>query len=226
MPPRAPVPKTVLCSLIFDIGSDLNAVTRFYITYTGTAPTAAQLNTFAALIGTSFGTVLKGAMDTSSSLAAVTCEDLTSSSGAVGSANPAITGTLAGAPMGASTCFVVSYTIGRRYRGGHPRGYWRFGVAADLLTPQQFSAGFAAVIAGDMATFFGDILAGGWASAGVLTQSNVSYFHSFTVVTNPITGRARNVPTPRVGGPLIDTVTAYVGRVSVGSQRRRNQFSG
>jgi hypothetical protein len=50
---------------------------------------------------------------------------------------------------------------------------------------------------------------------------NVSYYNGFTVVTNPTTGRARNVPTLR-GTPVVDTVTGIVARVQVGSQRRRN----
>src|ERR1700688_1026401 len=137
--PLPPVAKCVRCSLIHNNGSDFDIVTRFFIQYAGTAPTNTQLNTFAASVGTAWGTDLKALNGTTVALDTVICEDLTTTSAAVGEAGGNVAGTRGGNVLPAATAFVTSYTISRRYRGGHPRGYWPFGVQADLATAQTWA---------------------------------------------------------------------------------------
>jgi hypothetical protein len=48
---------------------------------------------------------------------------------------------------------------------------------------------------------------------------NISYFSGFTVFTTP-SGRARNIPTPRLV-PLKDPITGSLVNQKIGSQRRR-----
>ena len=221
MPALPVAPSTLRVALQF--ASSLESqpiVTRFFTTYTGSAPTAGQLDTFCGAVGTAFGSDLKAYMHEDYTLELVEAVDLTSDTSASGTAAPAVTGTLAGSTLPADVAFVVSYEILRRYRGGHPRGYWPFGDATKLATQDTWNPPFPADVQASMATFFGAVNAAGWAGAGTLTQSNVSFKKGFTVVISPTTGRARNVDTDRASA-VIDTVTSYIGRAGIGSQRRR-----
>ena len=195
-------------------------MTRFFIHYTGTAPTNADLTTFAGSIRAAWNTNLKALVSSTEELLEVDCQDLSSSTGAQGIDTTAVTGTRAGGILPGSTAVVISYNIARRYRGGHPRGYWRMGVAPDLLYPSEISAALVAAAQTGIDAFFTAVLAAGWTGAGTLTHCNVSYFQGFTVHTNPTTGRATNVPSPR-GTPVVDTVTSRKVKQILGHQRRR-----
>lgn len=198
-------------------------LSRVFLHYSGTPPTAAQLNTFTALAITSYGTNLKSLAYGGVVLSECDATDLTSATGAVGISTGSTAGTRAGTAIDSAACAVISYEIARRYRGGHPRGYWPFGVANDLNATNAWSAAFVTACNTGFNNWIAALVAGGWAGAGTIAQVNVSYYNGFTVVTNPITHRARNVPTLRVS-PTIDTVTAILTRPSVGTQRRRIAF--
>lgn len=208
-------------ALIGKFGGDSDVVTRHYIHYAGTAPTAAQLNTFAASVATAWATDVKALAETSFTLQTVACEDLTSSTAAVGSAISGVAGTNAGGNLPAEACVVVSYAVARRYRGGHPRGYWAIGAQSNIAANLEWDPTWLATVSTDLAAYFTAVEAAGWAAAGTLTQVNVSYYAGFTAIRNPITGRYRNVPNLR-GAPVVDTVTAITPRARVGSQRRRS----
>jgi hypothetical protein len=224
MPALPAVNQVIRTALVGQQGLDADVVTRFYHSYTGTAPTDAQLVTFATTIGTAWNTDLASLHGMQYTLNQVECIDLSSATSAIGTAAVSHTGTRSGAKLPGSACMVTSYTIARRYRGGHPRGYWSMGTDAEIADQQHWTSAFVTAVDTGVTAFFAAIAAGGWTGAGTIQQVNVSYYHNFTVVTNPITGRARNVPTLR-GTPLQDAVTAYVARSSIGSQRRRNQFA-
>ena len=220
MPPLPVVPQTIKCDLVFTIGVDLTALTRFYVTYTGSAPDAAELNTFAGAIGTAWVDELKAYTDDSSSLDAVYTVDLSSATSPQGAAGVGVAGTRGAAFLSADSAVVITYDQTRRYRGGHARGYWRLGVEGDLLNAQEWTTAFIGDVLTQIEAFFAAVLAAGWSGAGSLSQSQVSYFEGFTVVISPTTGRARNVPTKRVSA-LVNSITGYVVRPRVGSQRRR-----
>jgi hypothetical protein len=214
------VAKTVRVALIHTYGSDIDVVTRFFIRYSGTAPTNAQLDTFSGAVDSAWGTNLAAECNTLVTLTEVTATDLTTTSAAQGLFTTSDPGTRSGTLLPADACATAAYVIPRRYRGGHPRGYWPFGVTTDLASPQTWGSSFVAEFTGQLASFFAAVEAAGWAAAGTLSHVNVSYFLGFHVVTSPTTGRARNVPTLR-GTPLVDTVSVVVGRTRIGSQRRR-----
>jgi hypothetical protein len=156
-------------------------------------------------------------------LTQIESEDLTSATGAVDTSVESVVGSRAGSALPSSTSLVSSYTIARRYRGGHPRAYWPFGADSDLLSETQWTSAFPTACDTGINAYFAALVAAGWSGAGTLTHVNVSYYEGFTVVTNPITGRARNVPTLRVS-PVVDLVTAVHSRSSIGTQRRRLGF--
>jgi hypothetical protein len=200
-------------------------VTRFFTSYTGTAPTNADLTTFNASISTAFGTNLKSLLNSGSLLQKIDSIDLSSSSAALAENIVSVAGTRGAAVLPAATSLVASYHIARRYRGGHCRGYWPFGIQTDLAQQTVWSGAFVTACNTGLAAFFTAVNAAGWAAAGTLTHVNVSYFNGFSVVTNPVTHRARNVPTLR-GTPVVDPVVAVQAQQSIGSQRRRNEFVG
>lgn len=220
MPALPPVTGVIKCSVGMPVTVHPNLQTRFYIKYTGTAPTVAQLQTFANSIVTAFGTNLAALTSVNITGVQVTCQDLSSSTGAVAISSTTSAGTRAGTEAPVQSAMGIRYNIARRYRGGKPKGFWPFGVQADQADVAHWSVAFANTCATNIGAFFTAILAAGWTGAGTLTQVNVSYFAGFTtVIRTPF--RARNVPNLRQGGPITDLVTSYTSVTTMYSQRRR-----
>lgn len=127
-------------------------VNILHLRYTGTPPTSAELQTLCASLGGDWTTALRALYATTSQLNVVDATDLTSPTSAFGTNTQAVIGTRAGTGLPANCCFVVSYHIDMRWRGGHIRNYWAAGVTADLAggrgldtTPlSQFNAGATA----------------------------------------------------------------------------------
>ncbi len=224
MPALPDVPGVVRTALSGTFASGQVWLTRYYMHYTGTAPTNAQLATYDAAAVTAYGADLKSLVDSDRVLTQVESVDLTSPTSAVDITAASVAGSGSSTlELPAQIAVVTSYEIARRYRGGHPRGYWPFGATANILSPGQWTAAFVASALTGFNSYFSAIVGAGWTGAGTITHVNVSYYEGFTVVTSPTTGRARNVPTLR-GTPLVDTVNSVVVRQSFGTQRRREAF--
>ena len=223
MAPLPDVPKVVKVAVILSDSINTDIVTRFYLRYSGSAPDSAALDTFAATVKSEWAADLAGDVNEAYNLIRVECTDLTTPTSAIGLWSGSQPGTATGDMTPADAAMVVSYTIARRYRGGHPRGYWLAGESTDLNDPQHWTSAFVAAWQTQIQTFFAGIVASAWAGAGTLEHVNVSYYHGFTVVTNPTTGRARNVPNVRAT-PIVDAVVAVVSRLRIGTQRRRLQY--
>jgi hypothetical protein len=200
--------------------TDTDVVTRFFYRYTGSAPSPSDLNTFCAAVSAGWFADILPMVVPQVVLLNCTAVDLSSPSGSEGVFSDPTAGTRSGAELPADASLVASYTFGRRYRGGHSRGYWPMGVAGDLNDAQHWNSTFTTDALTAIEGFFGTVDASGWSGAGTLSHVSVSYYLGFHVVTNPVTGRARNVPTLR-STPVVDAVTGYVARNRIGSQRRR-----
>lgn len=216
------VANVIRVSCHMTIGGKPDNISRFFISYTGTAPTNADLNTFAGTVRAAYNTNLKSLAVASVVLTSVECVDLTTLTSAQGSDSTSVAGTRAGSGNVGSASVVISYAIARRYRGGHARGYWPFGSNADLQTQQNWLAALQTAVATGFAAFMTAVKAGGWSGAGTLGHVAVSYYSGSHVVTNPTTGRARNVPDFRAT-PLVSNVSQNLVRSIVGSQRRRER---
>lgn len=220
MPALPNVPGVIRFDLHFLIGTDGLGKCRFYMKYSGAAPTAAQLNTLATYVVTDFNAQLAPLMTNQNQLSSVTITDLTSATGAVGNSSGTSTGSRTGAALPGSTCLLLSLTITRRYRGGHPRIYWPFGVVTDLASEQTWTSAFTTAAIAAFNNFFNNINLNLWAGGGSVTQVNVGFYKGFTVHTGT-TGRARNVSTVNPAGPTVDTIVSYVARTGVADQRKR-----
>lgn len=220
MPALPDVNKVVRCELTFLIDEDLGGKVRFFKRYSGVAPSAADLDEFATDISELFSSSgLASHMVDEYALTDVDCIDLTSSTAAVGHWGGSVAGTDTHAHLDAAACVLVSHKIARRYRGGHPRNYWPLGTGNDIADSQKWGSSFVTAVQTDMNSFYGGINGEGWTSAGTIDQVNISYYEGFTVFTG-VTGRARNVSTPRAT-PLIDTVTAHKVQTGIATQRGR-----
>jgi len=219
MPALPDVPGVIRNVLKFTTSEDTKAAIRFFLAYTGGAPTNAELATFAAGIGTAFAAQLIGLGSDSVGLQTVTSTDLTSSTAAEGEAAPEVTCTRGATINTSDACLLQSLHINRRFRGGHPRIYWPFGVQGDLLNGQEWSSTFTGECLTGLTAFFNDVVALTWSGGSITNQVAVSYYSGFTV-HDGITGRARNVSTPRTSA-LVDIVTEYTIRAGIASQRRR-----
>lgn len=223
MPALPDVAKVVKVALIWSDGQNTDIVTRFYIRYSGSAGTAEALSSFCTDVKGAWDTQFTASTNEAITLGRVHAIDLSSSTGAEGDWLGGVPGTGTDPPNALDVAFVVSYEIARRYRGGHPRAYLPILQSTSLDGPQRWLDAEVTAVHGGIVAFFAAVVAAGWSGAGTLEHVNVSYFEGFTVVTNPTTGRARNVPNVRAV-PLVDPVTGYVARSHVGTQRRRLQY--
>lgn len=217
LPPVSKALKVVLRYTVDAVAQEI--INRFFLSYSGTAPTDADLATFAASIGSEFGSHLVGLMSPAYELTQVKVEDLTSATAAVGEADPTQTGTRTGSAIGIQVAAVLSEEIARRYRGGHPRLYFPFGTVTDLADEQAWTTGFQAAVPTAWAAFLSAVGGDGWTGAGTIAGINISYYEGFTNHTYP-SGRVRPVPNLRVT-PVVDAIVALQLNPLIGTQRRR-----
>lgn len=204
------------------LGTDTNALVRLFIAFSGTSDVA-KLNAVAGVLSSAWDTWLQSVHPNQVTLEEVEVTDLTSDTSPSGGVIDGTAGTLTGG-LAAGTAMVISSEIARRYRGGHPRAYWPMGSEAKLGSAQTWDPTFVADVVTAYTGFVGACLTGWPSGITPVDFVNVSYFHGFTNHTYP-SGRTRSIPTVR-GAVVIDPVTSWFVRQSVGSQRRRNQFVG
>jgi hypothetical protein len=222
MPALPAVPGVIKCQLTCTIGNDTNAMCRFYIRYAATAPTPAQLTTFAAAIATAWAANMPITYPPASSLTGVFCEDLTTSSSAIGAWSGSVIGTNGGGIIPNAAAAMMQFLIARRYRGGKPKVFLPIGAASDIGVGGVWLPAFITAATAAFQTFMAAVIAAAWPGAGLVQQASVSYYNGFNPVQNPITGRWRNVPRLRLA-PLIDDIIGIVMEAGIASQRRRNQ---
>lgn len=207
------------------LGADVDVLPRWFMTYTGTAPTPAELNTLAGAVGGAWNTNLASLAATTVTATECTIEDLSAPTASTGSATFSHAGTRSGGQLPAASCVVINYGISRRYRGGKPRTYWPFGTDTDIQTAQLWTSTFVSACVSGVSAFMFAIVGDVWSGGGTLTQVNCSFYSGFTVVTSPTTGRARNVPKLRTS-VTPDVIQTISGLQTIGSQRRRNHGGG
>lgn len=220
MPALPDVAKVLRVAFGHTYSINTSVLVRQYYEYSGAAPTPTQATTFAGSCASSWASHCAALAHESVYLTSVEVTDLSSPSSAQGIVAVSDQGSKTGHELTADACLVEALLIGRRYRGGHPRSYWPFGESEDLSYPQQWLGAFLTSCNTGLAALHSAIEGDGWSGAGTLQLVSVPYYKGFTVVTNPVTGRARNVPTVQAT-PVPDVVTGIVSRENVGSQRRR-----
>ena len=202
-----------------NVGTDYEWGNRFYFSYSGSAPTAANCATLASDIQTLWGTHLSPLQFGGYALDEVDVLDIASDSGASGNWQGTLNGTRSGAVLPIQTAANVQFSIARRYRGGKPRAYFNFGVDADLAAVNSWTTAFVAAVSSAVADFFAGVEALSVGSIGTLQHVNLSYYQGFKNITNS-SGRERAAPTYRATAKS-DIISGYVCKDILGSQRRR-----
>ena len=192
---------------------------RLYLSYSGSAPTAANLNTLASDISAAWGTHLAITAHPDWSLAEVDCEDIATRGGAAGSYGTPVVGTSSGTALAAQVAQNIEFDIARRYRGGKPRIFLPPPNTGVVSTVSEWQDSWVADLNTYFAAFMSEITALSIGSIGTLAHVNLSYYNGFTNVTNS-SGRTRAAPKYR-DTALVDAVTGYAAKKLYGSQKRR-----
>lgn len=220
MPALPPVPNVIKADFFYTIGSDLRALNRLFIGYTGGIPSSADVATLAGDLYTIWAAEIAHYMCDVNVFTGCEVTDLSSALGHQATHAANTNGSLTSTPLPANVAGLGSMKIGRRYRGGKPRTYLPVGDQAQVLTPQTWQSTFVSNMQASLNATITDIAATAAGTTSLTNLVNVSYYSGFTVVTNPSTGRARNVPKLRTT-PLVDPVLSWTFEVTQASQRRR-----
>lgn len=218
--PLPAVANVMRADFIWSTSGDLDVMNRLFFLYTGGAPTAPDCVSFASSIFTAMA-AQSSEWGEDVSLTNVIVTDLSIVSGNQGEQSSSAPGGKITDNQAASISLLANYHITRRYRGGKPRSYWPWLVGSDMLNRRSWSPAAVTAAEGALSTFFSTVIGTLHGSTTITEHVNVSYFSGFDVVTNPITGRARNVPKRRVT-PEVDAITGFTMSLKPGSQRRRN----
>lgn len=216
-----PLPDTSIVRVRLDYteSDSFKGGSRFFLSYTGSAPTPGNCSTLAGDIESAWVTDLAPLVNTNWALTEVDVLDITTRSGNSGQWTGSTSGTRSGTPVPAQVASGVEYGIARRYRGGKPRMYLPPGVQGDQLDGSHWSSSFVSALSTGVANFMAAIEALSVGSMGTLAHVNLSYYDGFTNHTNP-SGRSKAVPTYRPTA-LHDVVESYAGKAVLSSQKRR-----
>ena len=221
MPPLPNQPGVLKIDHHFTIGEDIAALCRWHVRYIGSAPTAADLNTFATYLSAQWLGSMVGLYHTTTALTAIDITDLTTPTSAFGSNTTPHAGGLVGQEQPAATCLLCTYHIARRYRGGKPRTYWPFGDADQLSDPQTWTVPFLSNCQTGIDQYFNATTFHAVGPATTQELVSISQYHGFTPVLNPITGRTRDVPTVRPVAIAPDLLGPPIIHPRPATQRRR-----
>jgi hypothetical protein len=205
--------------LDYNLGGVAEGGNRFYLSYSGSAPTGANCTTLASDIAAAWASNIAAVVDNQWALEEVDVLDIATDSGLSGQWTGSNAGSLSGASCQGSVATNIEFGIARRYRGGKPRMFLPPPTAAELESLVTWSPAFI----GDANTaaegFFAAIAALDVGAVGTLAHVNLSYYQGFTNITNS-SGRERAVPTYRSAAKL-DPITGYSTKAVIGSQKRR-----
>ena len=196
---------------------------RFYLSYSGSAPSGANCSTLAGEIATAWVVNISPLQNPEWLVEEVDVLDIATDTGLSGQSTFSDAGTRTGTPLPDQCAMVCEFGIARRYRGGKPRMFILGGNIGDLTDPSSFGSTVVTEIGTRVAAFFAAVEALSVGSMGTLQHVNLSYYKGFTNLVNS-SGRERAVPTYR-SVALHDNVTGYFGKATVGSQKRRRTSS-
>lgn len=222
MPALPPVPNVLRAHLLFLTSPGTAAGCRFYFLYSGSAPSNSTCATIAGSIRAAFATDLASLMSNNFDLEQVEVTDMSSSTGGQGTDSTLVGGTRSGAPPTVDTAVNLAFQIARRYRGGKPKAFLPFGITTDLNSSEsKWTTGFQTAVNSGWSSFDTAVLAISTGGTTLSQHVNVSYYEGFTPAQNPVTGRWRNIPKLRTGGPVVDTITGHAAAIEISQQRRR-----
>lgn len=220
MPALPPVPNVIRVRAVWTIMGKANQGARWFYLYSGSAPTTAALGTFGGLLQTQYLAHMVPNVNAGVTLTEWVLEDLSISTGAVAVVASNTPGTAVNNNISPATSVVTVYEVARRYRGGRPKTFWPPPGEDAIGTNGLFTPGFVSTFQTAQGNVIQAPVAATAGGTTITNHVNVSYYEGFTVVTEPISGRARNAPKLR-SSPLVEAVVGATVQPYVGSMRRR-----
>ena len=104
--------------MIYNEGITGESGNRFYLSYSGSAPSGANCTTLAGDIASQWSSHLAPLVNTSMILNEVDVLDIATDSGLSGQWTGSDAGTRTGSPVAVQVCTDIEFGIARRYRGG------------------------------------------------------------------------------------------------------------
>lgn len=204
MPPRPPVPNVVKIEFLWT-QNGVPAANVQHFSYLGGPPTAADLDTFANVLGNVPMDHIAAFLGPAHVLQACQLTDLSSDTAAIGASTIGAPGTSTQLSCPASACLMSSLKILRRYRGGHPRCYWPGPDASHLATAQTWDSDSLATYQAMEEAIDNAIATAVYSSFSGQQRVQVSYFNAHVLRPTPV----------------VDPVIAIELDATVRSQRRR-----
>lgn len=192
---------------------------RFYLSYGGSPPTAANCNALASDIASAWAANLAPLIHADWSLTEVDVLDIATNMGNFGTWTGTDAGTNSGSQLSANAASNIEFNLQRRYRGGKPRIYLPPPAETEAVNAGKWSDAFVTDLNTGITAFFAAIAALSVGAIGTLAHVNLSYYDGFTNVTNS-SGRTRAAPKYRTTA-LVDSISGYSAKAVIGSQRRR-----
>jgi hypothetical protein len=221
MPALPALPKVIRFQFFQDIGSDLHVLNT--LDYIGAAAaTQSDVNNAAEAAADAWESNVLVLQTSDVLFVSCVATALDSSTAPQATVTEISTGSVGGTILPAGTAMVISKKVARRFRGGHGRLYLCGLNEGTLLTAQTFQPAAINSVNAAFAALDTAIKGASYSAWTGPVGCVARYFQGFTVVTNPITHRARNVPNPIPGGPTTDLILSYSASSKVASQRRRN----
>jgi hypothetical protein len=219
MTPLPFVPNVLKAQFQWTDGGGNPLYNNIFLSYSGGPPDDATALALAHDFFTSFAELANLAHN-SVTLTGCRVTDLSSDSTGDALYSAAAPGMLTGDRIPISSCLLINYSIGRRYRGGKPRNYFPLGDSESLQDDRTWSAGFVT----DCQEGWGDVIAAiqGTGESGTTIEShvNVSYYLSSVGSITDDGKRGKTTPTRRET-PLVNATVGFSVASRVASQRRR-----
>lgn len=218
-----PLPDTpcVRARCIWNEGTPGEGSIRFYIGYSGSAPSGANCVTLAGDIADAWNSHLVPLMPDYFTLNEVDVLDIATDSGASGQVEVTHAGDRGGTVIPDQCALNIEYGIARRYRGGKPRSFLPPGVAEDTETASTWTSSYLSEAASGIEEFFSAFLGDTVGSMGTLTHLNLSYYKGKATSSPPWRGPGFKYPPAYRATALSDPITGYFPKTVIGSQKRR-----
>ena len=111
----------------------------FFWHYNGNPPLTGDLNALLTGFDQALTTNMAPMLSTTVTITNWEAWDLASRAGATGAIPSTFVGTKIGATLPSSACYVTSWEVNYRWRGGHPRTYWPALIQTDLTNGSTVS---------------------------------------------------------------------------------------
>lgn len=219
--PSPPNVAAVRCRLDYKDTDGFLAGSRFYLSYSGSAPSGANCVTLATDIATQWGTNLGPRVSNDWSLTEVDVLDLGSATGASGTFPTSTAGSNGSPGVPASVAAGTEFGIARRYRGGKPRMYLPGPASTALADAAHWNSTFVTNQNSAFSAFFTALEALSIGSMGTLQHVNISYYHGHNTSTPPWRGPGYKYPPLYRTTPQVDNVLSYSTKSVIASQKRR-----